>query len=257
MLIADQEWYTIRLDQFEGPLDVLLRLIERAELDITTIALAQVTDQYVQYVRAMRDRDAGHMSSFLVLASRLLVIKSRALLPATPSSADDPDESADLVRQLKEYQHYKAAAEMIRIREQQGWQSFAKAPSLPNASVAHMPLLMTLDDLLSAWQIRMQLVDVTPPPVPVPAPKLLTVGDVVVTIRERLQQVKQMVFTDLLPRRSRTRVDVVVSLWAVLEMIKRRAVVASQDELFGPIVLEATTQAASDTPDSWIDDEPQ
>ena len=242
MLGNDQALYTVRLDQFEGPLDVLLRLIERAELDITTIALAQVADQYLHYVRAMTQRDAGQMSSFVVLASRLLVIKSRALLPVTPSTADEPDESVDLVRQLKEYQHYKAAAEWLRQREANGWQSFAKPPTLPAASVASMPLDMRLEELLGAWQLRMQLVDVPAAPIPVPAPKILTVGDVVATIHERLQRLTQLRFIDLLPAPGRrSRVEVVVSLWAVLEMIKRRAVVANQAELFGPITLEPVT----------------
>ena len=104
MLSADTTAYTIQLAQFEGPLDLLLHLIERSELDITTIALAQVADQYLQYVRAMPNPDAGQMSAFIVLASRLLVIKSRVLLPAPPRSSDEPDESIDLVAQLKIYQ---------------------------------------------------------------------------------------------------------------------------------------------------------
>jgi segregation and condensation protein A len=111
--------------------------------------------------------------------------------------------------------------------------------SLPNATSTQMPLQMTLDELLVVWQQRMRLVDVPAPVVTLPARKILTVGDVVTSIHARLQLVSRVSFFELLPKKSRTRVDVVVSLWAVLEMIKRRAVVAHQEELFGPIQIEA------------------
>lgn len=238
MLIDPQDIYTIRLEQFEGPLDLLLHLIERAELDITTIALAQVADQYLRYVRAMTDRDAGQMSSFVLVASRLLVIKSRAILPQVPSASTEPDESIDLVQQLREYQRYKEAAAAVRVRDAMGLQHFARVPSLPTPTVATMPLRMTLDDLLGAWQLRMQLVDVPVARIPLPAPKILTVNDVVLTIRERFARMRSFAFHSLLPTERTTRVDVVVSLWAVLEMIKRRVIVAQQDEIFGPITIE-------------------
>lgn len=238
MLIDAQNIYTIRLDQFEGPLDLLLHLIERAELDITTIALAQVADQYLRYVRAMTDRNAGQMSSFVLVASRLLVMKSRAILPQPPSTTVEPDESVDLVRQLREYQQFKEAAIQLRVRDQMGLQHFAKAPTLPNTSVASMPLRMTMADLLGVWQMRMKLVDVPAPTIPLPAAKVLTVGDVVTSIRERFLRMPRFSFLELLPRTQPTRVDVVVSLWAVLEMIKRRVIVAHQDEIFGPITIE-------------------
>jgi len=239
MLSADTTTYTIQIAQFEGPLDLLLHLIERSELDITTIALAQVADQYLQYVRAMPNPDAGQMSAFIVLASRLLVIKSRVLLPAPPRNPDEPDESIDLVAQLKIYQQVKQAAEWLRQREQLGWQGFGRVASLPNATSTQLPLQMTLDELLVIWQQRMRLVDVPAPVVTLPARKILTVGDVVTSIHARLQLVSRVSFFELLPKKSRTRVDVVVSLWAVLEMIKRRAVVAHQEELFGPIQIES------------------
>lgn len=246
MLNADRIDYTIRVPHFEGPLDLLLQLIEKAELDITTIALAHVADQYLHYVRAMPTPDAGQMSAFIVLASRLLVIKSRALLPQTPTVTDERDDSIDLVTQLKLYQHYKHAAELMRQRDALGLQSFARAATLPSPSVAHMPLQMTLDELLAVWQLRLRLIDAPSAPVPIPAPKILTVGDVVARIRERFQRAPRFGFFDLLPKKARTRVDVVVSLWAVLEMIKRRALDAHQDTLFGPIELTARPDAPTD-----------
>lgn len=246
MLNTERIDYTIRVAQFEGPLDLLLHLIEKAELDITTIALAHVADQYLHHVRAMPAPDAGQMSAFIVLASRLLVIKSRALLPQTPVTSDERDDSIDLVTQLKLYQHYKQAATWMRQRDEMGWQSFARAATLPAPSVTTMPLQMTLDELLLAWQQRLRLLDEPPPAIPVPAPKILTVSDVVSRIQARFQRATSFGFFELLPKKSRTRVDVVVSLWAVLEMIKRRAIDAHQETLFGPITLAARADAPTD-----------
>src|SRR5919109_5153241 len=103
MIFRDDLDYTVRLPVFEGPLDLLLRLIEREELDITAISLAQVADQYLAHVRAMETSDPAALSAFLVIAAKLLLIKSRALLPrpAVPHNADETlDEGAELARQL-------------------------------------------------------------------------------------------------------------------------------------------------------------
>ena len=114
--------YTITLPTFEGPLDLLLRLIERAELDITTIALAHVADQYLIHVRAMDEPDARALAEFVSLAARLLLIKSRALLPRPAAeirggAAEDDADAEALARQLREYQRYKQLAAVLR-----GWQ---------------------------------------------------------------------------------------------------------------------------------------
>ena len=112
--------------------------------------------------------------------------------------------------------------------------------------VPPVPLRMSLDELLNAWYLRLRLVDAPQAPIPLPAPKIITVGDIVSRIRTRLQYTRSFGFLELLPVKARTRVDVVVSLWAVLEMIKRRAVDAHQETLFGPITLEARADAPVD-----------
>ncbi|MBC8077542.1 MAG: segregation/condensation protein A, partial [Chloroflexales bacterium] len=110
--------YTFHLPEFEGPLDLLLRLIERAELDITSIALAQVADEYLAHVRGLADPDPRALAEFLVIAARLLLIKSRALLPRTAVAgvvaAGGDADAEELAQQLKLYQQYKRAAEQLR-----------------------------------------------------------------------------------------------------------------------------------------------
>ena len=240
MLLNDTINYTFQLEGFEGPLDLLLRLIERAELDITNIALAQVTDEYLGHVRAMQAPDPAALSSFLLIAARLLLIKSRALLPRppVPSSTEQPDDAEQLVRQLQEYQRYKQAAGLLRSWEEQGRRSYGRvaAPALPK-SEARTTLDVTLAEMIASIQRRMQLqLPLEEPSVALPAPKLLTVRDVSTQIHSRLLQQQWLSFEDLLPL-TVGRVELVVTLWAVLEMLKRQAIIAEQQELFGPIML--------------------
>src|SRR5438132_6923578 len=118
--------YTIRLPDFEGPLDLLLHLIEREELDITRLALAQVTDQYIQYLSAMQRADAEQIAEFLVVAAKLLLIKSRLLLPQepVPGEALSEDVAGELTRQLLEYRRYKKVALQMKEREGQGLRAY-------------------------------------------------------------------------------------------------------------------------------------
>ncbi len=233
--------YTFQLPAFEGPLDLLLRLIEREELDITEIALAQVADQYLAHVRALDAPDPGALSSFLVMAARLLLIKSRALLPrppAAPGPGEPPDDAAELARQLREYQRYKQAAALLRSWEESGRRSYLRvaapaAPPLPKPD----KIDVTLAEMIAAVQRRMQLLlPLEPPDLPLPAPKVITVAEMAGRIRERLAGQAWLSFDDLLSLAAR-RVEVIVALWAVLELLKRRAIVVDQEAIFGPIMI--------------------
>ncbi|HEY1016107.1 MAG TPA: ScpA family protein, partial [Herpetosiphonaceae bacterium] len=138
MPLAAPHPYTLQLPAFEGPLDLLLRLIEKQELEITAISLALVADQYLAHVRAMRDPDPLAVAEFLALAAQLLLIKSRALLPrpeAGPAAGGDEISGEELARRLREYQRFKQAAERLRAWEAAGlrmWERTAAAP-LPAA----------------------------------------------------------------------------------------------------------------------------
>jgi segregation and condensation protein A len=241
MLVQEELDYTFQLPAFEGPLDLLLKLIEREELDITEIALALVADQYLAHVRAMERPDPSALSSFLVLAARLLLIKSRVLLPrppAAPGPDDPPDEAAELARQLREYQRYKQAAALLRSWEEVGRRSYMRvaSPVVP-MQPRDSKLDVTLSDMLAAVQRRMQLLlPLEPPEVALPAPKVVTVPEMAERIRERLAVIGWISFEDLLSLAAR-RVEVIVALWAVLELLKRRAIVVDQAETFGPIMI--------------------
>jgi segregation and condensation protein A len=233
--------YTFQLPAFEGPLDLLLKLIEREELNITEIALAQVADQYLAHVRAMQAPDPDSLSAFLVMAARLLLIKSRALLPRPPAQTgpDQPvDEAAELARQLREYQRYKQAAMLLRAWEAEGRRSYLRLVAPPEPVLPREEKLdVTLGDMIAAVQRRMQLLlPLDPPELPLPALKMITVAEMADRIRGRLLAQAWVSFEDLLSLAVR-RVEVVVALWSVLELLKRRAIVVEQEQLFGPIMV--------------------
>ena len=241
--------YTFQLPEFEGPLDLLLKLIEREELDITAIALAQVADQYLAHVRAMDVPDPNALSSFLVMAARLLLIKSRALLPRQPahSAGDDAvDDAAQLAQQLREYQRYKQAAALLRAWEESGRRSYLRlAPPAAPPPPSEVKLDVTLSEMIAAVQRRMQLLlPLEEPAVALPAPKVITVAEMAGRIRERLLAQAWISFDDLLSLAAR-RVEVVVALWSVLELLKRRAIVVDQEQLFGPIMIGRGTNLTS------------
>jgi segregation and condensation protein A len=233
--------YTITLPAFAGPLDLLLRLIERAELDITTIALAQVADQYLGHVRALEEPDPQQLAEFVSLAARLLLIKSRALLPrpadpARDGSSGDPDADA-LARQLREYQRFKQIAGLLRAVQEQERRTYLRTAPVPASAVAvepPEPPSYSVAELIAAVQRRLQLrLPLQQPDVLNLAPRL-SVAQVAARVRERLARQAWFSFDDLLDA-AVSREDVIVTFWAVLELLKRRAVVIEQDALFATI----------------------
>lgn len=242
--------YTVRLPVYEGPLDLLLELIERAELDITRIALAQVTDQYLAYLRRIVERDLEDLASFLVVAARLLQIKSEALLPRPPEREPGEEDPGDaLARQLLLYRDFKRAAGELAERLAAGLQTYARlAPppraephlDLGNLTVGHLQRAM--QEVLAATRIEPGLAE------SVTAPRV-NIRHKIGQIFDALRRQGRMVFGDLL-RRSRSRLEVVVAFLAVLELIKQRQVTATQDGNFGEIEI---VPGADWRPDQEVD----
>lgn len=237
------EGYQILTDLYQGPLDLLLQLIERAELDITTLALAQVTDQYLAYLHNLHHQDPAEVSAFLVIASRLLQIKSSALLPRPPvieRPSDEEDPAEALARQLIQYRRFKQLAGVLAERENKGWRTYLRiAP--PNIKVeARLDLTsLTLDDLVkTARQVLFLRGNTTELSRVVSLPR--------VTIREKIQAIiytlrhtSKTTFRSLLNTRS--RIEIVVSFLAMLELVKRQLIHAEQNGLFTDIEIESLT----------------
>jgi segregation and condensation protein A len=239
--------YKVVTPVYEGPLDLLLQLIERAELDITSLALAQVTDQYLEHLRNLSDQSPDEVSAFLVIAARLLQIKSEALLPRPPQrepGEEDPGEA--LARQLIVYKRFKELADMLFQREVNHLHTYVRQAPPPQLDLGLDLSGLTMDDLLAAanWIFSQQgdipeLSSVVPPP-------RVTIRQKIGLIAEFLRLHRAGTFDQLLGDR-RLRLDVVVTFLALLELVKRRMVIAQQDILFGQIAFEPTEGWSDDT----------
>ncbi len=228
---------TIQLPVYEGPLDLLLELIERAELDITKVALAQVTDQYLGYLKKAARYGLEDLTAFLVIATRLLQIKSEALLPRPPEREPDEEDPGDaLARQLIAYKKYKQIAVLLSEREAGGMRTYvrtAPAPSMePHLDLEGLTassLVEALTELLISLQPDANLDEV------VIAPRV-KIRDRIAQIIRSLRARGKTTFGSVL-KGSQTRLEIVVSFLAVLELIKLRRVNAEQTEIFGEIDL--------------------
>jgi segregation and condensation protein A len=229
--------YRVRLEVFEGPLDLLLRLIEREELDITTIALAKVTDQYLDYLRDLERREVRDLADFLVVAAKLLLIKSLALLPrprALPPEVEDVGD--ELVQQLRIYRRFKEIASLLREREEQGLRGFIRIAPMPRLDPQLDLGDVTIRDLLGVVQ---DVLEATPG---LPAGEVVTAITVTIAeqqelIQRRLDRGRGVRFRDLLTQAA-SRVEVIVTLLALLELVKQDVVRVRQEQPFGEILIE-------------------
>ena len=251
----EQPAYQVQLPTFEGPLDLLLHLIQQQQLDITTIALARVTDQYLGYLAVRKEAtldspaDQEHVSdelaAFLAVAARLLLIKSRALLPRPPSETDqEKDDGQDLVEQLRLYRRFKEIAQYLKERDEQALHMFARTVPPSAQAEGWEPKLdlsgTTIDSLTTALYALLQEVKED-------APELgtlvhtVTIEDKIAQIRTLLDTQPRVTFRSLLSD-SYSRVEVIVTFLAILEMIRHHRVSVRQDSLFGTIVIEAEVE---------------
>ncbi|TLN09784.1 hypothetical protein FDZ74_11460 [bacterium] len=236
------EGYTISTEVYAGPLDLLLELIEHAELDITRLALAQVTDQYLAYLHKLQDSSAAEVSAFLVIAARLVQIKSAALLPRPSLDLGGPtpeDDAEALARQLILYKRFKQLAQFLDRQDQAGLHTYLRiaAPSKANLPT-HLDLSgVTLDDLLAAAHAVFHSQRQLAPLSQVVSMPRVTIREKITRLIETLRRVGQATFRSILSPGS-TRVEVVVTFLAMLELIKRHLVEAQQDALFGDIAIQ-------------------
>jgi segregation and condensation protein A len=236
---VDASDYQVALPVFEGPLDLLLHLIERQELDITKVSLAQVTNQYLEYLARISERNPEELADFLVVAAKLLLIKSRMLLPqpAAPPPAEEEDVGDDLVRQLVEYKRFKDIARWLRQVEEHGQQAYIRIPGPPPVEPVVDLGDVSLEELLAAVR---EALEVKPPLASVNgavAPITITIADQMALIERRTAGSRRVRFRQLL-KGAGSRIEIIVTLLALLEMIKQLRVLVRQDRLFDEIYIE-------------------
>jgi segregation and condensation protein A len=238
-----QEEYKVRLDVFEGPLDLLLYLIKKDELDIYDIPIERITRQYLQYMDLMRMLDLNIAGDFIVMAATLMMIKSRMLLPPEERTAmeeeEEDDPRWDLVRQLVEYKKFKDAALHLEILEDQRLDVFARegehvqlgpAPDVSLHDVSLFDLISAFGDVLKRVKTE-ELKEIFS--------ERFTVAEKMEHIVRRLQKETRIEFGSLFAHLA-SRHEIVCTFLALLELIRLRQLVARQESTFGSIMLMPT-----------------
>ena len=235
----DAKPYEVKLAVFEGPLDLLLHLIEREELDITKVSLAQVTDQYLEYISLLEELNAEVLADFLVIAAKLLLIKSEMLLPRPPRAPEEEEEEDvgdELARQLIEYKKLKEAALELRQREEMGLRAYVRVAPLPKLEKPLDLEDVSLGDLVEAVRHALDVRPPIPSVAKVVAPLTVTVAEKMALIEERLERQRRVSFNHLLAQAA-SRLEIIVTFLAVLELIKLNGIEVQQERLFGEIVI--------------------
>lgn len=243
--------YSVKIDAFEGPLDLLLHLINTLEIDIYDIPVAQITEQYLMYIKTMKELQLDLASEFLVMAATLLAIKSKMLLPNQDESQldDDPeftvgeDPREELVERLVEYRKYKEAAHDLKQLEEERGLMYTKPPSdlsvySQEREMEKTDLNVTLYDMLAAFQKLLRRKKLQ-------RPLATRIARQEISIETRMTEIMTELvsnggkksFNDLFPYPAKEHV--VVTFLAILELIKRKEIDALQAGNFSEIMIES------------------
>jgi len=229
--------YTVDTPVYHGPLDLLLQLIEHAELDITKLALAQVTDQFLAYMRTLQELRAERVSEFLVVAARLMQIKSEALLPRPILRAlDEEDPGEALVQQLIIYKRFKELAGLLADRQDKHLRSYLRLAPPPKVEGRLDLSGVSVNDLYATAMRVFSREDLRSPLGTVVAPPRVTIREKILLIASALHSKGVIKFRDLLTQGS-GRLHIVVTFLAMLELVRRYRIATRQEALFGDIEL--------------------
>jgi segregation and condensation protein A len=242
--------FQIKLDVFEGPLDLLLHLIREHQLDILDIPIAAITDEYLRYLALMQELDLDVAGEFLLMAATLIHIKSKMLLPpdetAEGEEAEQEDPRAELVSRLLEYKRFKEAAQTLGVLESETAYLHRRGAPAMEMEIEG-PLQVSMVELLRALRDVLARTD-TAAPLEI-TPEEINVGQRVVMLIDRLAAESPIEFGQLFGQATR-RVEVIVTFLALLELLRRRLATVRQSEAMGPIMIYRTVERVDEAPGS-------
>lgn len=246
-----QDKLEFKINEFEGPLDLLLHLIEKNKFNIFDIPIVEITEQYLDYVNAMEESDLDIMSEFLVMAATLISIKAKMLLPKEEKEEqEEEDPRAELVRRLLEYKMYKYASYELKDMEIDANRSYYKGPSIPAevkeykeeidpAQIVGDITLVKLNEIFN--QVMKRTVDRVDPI----RSKFGTIEKEEIRIEDKMEEIKTSMkglkginFRTLLEVQA-SKINVIVTFLAVLELMKVGSIAIRQEQLFGDIIIDS------------------
>ena len=240
---------TVKLQAFEGPLDLLLHLIEKNKVNIYDIPIVEITEQYLDYIREMEKQDLNIVSEFLVMAATLIDIKCKMLLPKEVNEdGEEVDPRAELVEQLLEYKMYKFMAYELKDRQLDAGKSLYKNPTIPEEVLNYVEPVnieellsdITLRKLSSIFKAVMKRQEDRIDPIRSQYGNIekedVSIEDKLIDVEQFVLEHKEFTFRDLLNKQS-TKMEIVVTFMVILEMMKSGRITIFQEETFGEIYI--------------------
>ena len=226
--------YKIKTEHFEGPLDLLLQLTEDQKLDITRVSLAKIADEYLEYIANTQNITLEHLADFLSVASRLILIKSKALLPTLELTEEEEEEIKDLEYQLAEYKKFKEAAKEISELFVSSQAAFSRESFLGQSVVFFPPENFGTDDLEKTFSKILGEIPLIEKLEEEMVREVLTLEEKIEHLQNTLKERVETSFSEVIAD-AKDKIEIVVSFLAMLEMVKQRIIHVEQGELFSEI----------------------
>lgn len=226
--------FNVKIPKFEGPLDLLLKLIEEQKLDIAQVSIARVADDYLQYVQGEENISLEDLAEFVNIASKIILIKSRSILPTLEVTPEEEKEIKDLEKQLKLYKQFKETADKIGFLVKNKNRLYSRDYLLGVLAVFSPPENINVFDLKKTFQ---RIIDqiVLPEKLPEEAVRdIITLEDKINELQRTLEKRVKVSFSQIRASAG-NRIEIIVSFLALLELVKQRIVSAEQNKLFEEI----------------------
>lgn len=236
--------YQVKLEKFEGPMNLLLELIEKEKMNITELSLAKVSDQYLEYIKNNDNIQLENLADFLSVASKLILIKSRALLPMLKFSEEEEDEIQDLARQLAEFKKFKDISKKLGELAHSGKICYSRAGFLGVRPVFYPPENINAYDLKNSFLRVLSEIPVIEKLQEEIVNEVITLEEKISELEIKLRKKVETSFSELMAK-AENKIDVIVSFLALLEMIKQKIIQAEQEDLFRDIKVRHITSTHS------------
>jgi segregation and condensation protein A len=227
----------IKVEQFEGPLDLLLTLIEDQQMDVSTLALAKVTEQFLTYVKNLQEKNPHNLADFLIIAAKLLVIKSKSLLPNLELGIEEEEAAFDLTSQLLTYKKYKEVAKLLKRMDMSRRQSWThdvdfndRITFVPDPDITVQVLAQSLTGLASELKEIVRLPQQT-------MKEVVSISEKIANIQKLISEKVETSLSTLL-KDAKSKTEVIVTFLALLELTKQRIVFLEQTEHFADIIIK-------------------
>lgn len=229
--------YKVNIEKFEGPLDLLLQLIEKEKLNITEISLEKVTNQFLEYINKLEQIEAENLADFLIIASQLILIKSRALLPELDLPGEDEISAEELALRLKEYKKFKDQAQKINEIYENNKVSFEQEFYLqkgnifaPGKNLTDESLLGAMRSIFFSFSKFKELARKT-------VRQTVSIKEKIIYLQKLISKEAKIKFKNIV-NKTKNKLDAVVSFLALLELVKQQVIEVDQKKIFSDIIFK-------------------